>query len=407
MRVRGRRFVWGCMQGLSSGHFSIVPSSGACVKPDDRPRAGRPSRPWRIRLLGIAAATVAWATTTALLVGFHAELRPVAPEEEGGTRSELVTMDIVGIRTFTPPPGIAVDSDVVYGTQPDGALLTLDVCSPAGVDATAALGVDAAPGDVSTSVDSAGTVGTDDALRPAVISIHGGSWARGDKANSDWRGVCQWLASAGFVAYSVNYRLAPAATFPAAIDDLTMAVEWIRRAENAAEYGIDPERIGVFGGSAGGNLAALLGARGTGSLSEGSRVSAVATLSPPTDLRDETLDRDDAPEGLHRIVLTYLGCERRDDCANAEAASPISELDASDPPVFIGAATEEFIPLAQSTGYAARLNELDIPHQLVTVPGMLHSIGILDEAMRTAVAEFLHEHLAPTPPSASPSSSPN
>jgi acetyl esterase len=377
------------------------------VKPDDRPRAGRPSRPRRIRLLGMIAATVAAATTTALLVGFHAELRPVTPEGEGGTRSELVTMDVVGIRTFTPPPGITVDSDVVYGTQADGALLTLDVCSPADVDANAAGDVGAITGEAlepAATVGADGSAGVDDTRRPAVISVHGGSWARGDKANSDWRGVCQWLASAGFVAYSVNYRLAPAATFPAAIDDLAMAVEWIRDTENAAEYGIDPERIGVFGGSAGGNLAALLGARGSGSLSEGARVRAVATLSPPTDLRDETLDRDDAPEGLHRIVLTYLGCETREDCALAEAASPISELDASDPPVFIGAATEEFIPLAQSTTYAARLNELDIPHQLVTVPGMLHSIGILDEAMRTAVAAFLHEHLAPAPTSAAPTS---
>ncbi len=328
---------------------------------------GGASRPRRIRLFATLSASIVAATTTALLAGFHTELRPVTPEDADGTRSELVTTDVVGIRTFTPTLGTTVDTDVVYGTQADGTLLTLDVCSP--------------------SADPAGS------SRPAVISVHGGSWARGDKANSDWRAVCQWLASEGFVAYSVNYRLAPAATFPAAIDDLTLAVEWVREAENARKYGIDPDRVGVFGGSAGGNLASLLGARGTGSFTEGARVAAVATLSAPTDLRAETLDRDGAPEGLHRIVLTYLGCETRDDCAPAEAASPITELDESDPPVFIGASTGEFIPLAQSSNYAARLAELGISHELVTVPGTLHSIGILDETMRARVASFLHRSL--------------
>lgn len=348
------------------------------MTPDDPPVSRRPATSRRLRVLATLSAAVVAVTTTAVLAGFHTELRPVAPEDEGGTRSELVTTDIVGIRTFTPPPGITVQSDIVYGTQSDGTLLTLDVCSP---PAEAALAADAV-----TSV------------RPAVIAVHGGSWARGDKANTDWRAVCQWLASAGFVAYSVNYRLAPAATFPAAIDDLTLAVEWIRQADNAREYGIDPERIGVFGGSAGGNLAALLGARGTGSLTEGARVAAVATLSAPTDLRHESLSRADAPEGLHRIVLTYLGCSVRRDCETEAAASPITELDASDPPVFIAASTGEFIPLDQSTGYASRLAELDVPHQLVTVPGSLHSIGILDDAMRARVVEFLHAHLDPPAP---------
>lgn len=338
------------------------------VSPLRRLFTGRP----RIRLRAALTAGIAAAIGTALLAGFHSELRPVTPDD-GGARSELVTTDVVGIRTFVPPAGITIDADVVYGTQPDGALLTLDVCSPP-VDASASDG--GAPSD-----------------RPAVLSVHGGSWARGDKANGDWRAVCQWLASEGFVAYSVNYRLAPAATFPAAIDDLTMAVEWIREPENAEKYGIDPERIGAFGGSAGGNLATLLGARGTGPLTEGPRVAAVAALSPPTDLRAVALNRDGAPEGLHRITLTYLGCEDRSDCAPAAAASPITELDASDPPVFLGATTDEFIPVEQSESYAARLGQLGIRHELVTVPGSLHSIGILDEAMRSAVATFLRAHL--------------
>ena len=340
---------------------------------DDNPPRRRPARPRHVRFAAAGFAALAAVVATSVLAGFHTELHPVTPDDADGTRSELVTTDIVGIRTFTPPTGITVEADVVYGTQADGSLLTLDVCSP--------------------PVDPGNPAVAGIALRPAVISVHGGSWARGDKANTDWRGVCEWLASEGFVAYSVNYRLAPAAIFPAAIDDLDLAVEWVRKAENARTYGIDPDRIGVFGGSAGGNLATLLGAQGSGPLTDGSRVAAVAALSPPTDLRAGTLTSDGAPEGLQRIVQTYLGCSDRNDCPAADAASPIRHLDRSDPPVFLGAETEEFIPVAQSTRYATRLAELGIPHQLVTLPGSLHSIGILDGPMRAAVAGFLHTHL--------------
>ncbi|MGO4689607.1 alpha/beta hydrolase [Glaciibacter sp. 2TAF33] len=340
----------------------------------DRTPAG--NRPRRIRLLAVVCAAGVAVVTTALLAGFHTELHPITPDEPNGARSELVTTEKVGIRTFTPPAaGVTVDPDVVYGTQGDGTLLTLDVCSP--------------PTDETISA------------RPAVLSIHGGSWARGDKGNSDWRAVCQWLASEGFVAFSVNYRLAPAATFPAAIDDVSLALEWIRSEDNAEAYGVDPDRIGVFGGSAGGNLAALLGARGTGSLIHGSRVAAVAELSAPVDLDIKRMASDGTAAGLRLSALAYLGCaaELDDvdraaaDCPQAHEASATSELDASDPPVFIGASDTEYVPLSQSERYAAELAKLGIRHELVTVPGTLHSIGILDEAMRARVAAFLHSAL--------------
>lgn len=325
------------------------------------------SGPRRIRFSAIVCASAVAIAATAVLAGFHTELHPITPDEPGAEASELVTTDIVGIRTFAPAGNVTIDPDVVYGTQADGALLTLDVCSP-------------------PTTESSGNAD----LLPAVISIHGGSWARGDKGNSDWRGVCEWLASEGFVAYSVNYRLVPDVAFPAAIDDLALAVEWVRQPEHAKKYGIDPDRIGAFGGSAGGNLAALLGARGTGSLTKGERVAAVAELSAPVDLSYAGLVTAHAPAGLQRIVLSYLGCAALSECPQSASASPTSQLDRSDPPVFIGASTEEFIPLAQSTGYAAHLERLGIAHELVTVPGALHSIGILDEGMRADVSAFLH-----------------
>ncbi len=351
-------------------------------------RQGRRVRPVRVAAIACAAALAIIAPI--LLSGFHTGLRSVTPDEPGAAESELETTQIVGIRTFTPPADIRVETDAVYGTKEDGAMLTLDICSP---PEAPALAVDSGA-DATVSVTAAeAAVAVEDVLRPAVVSIHGGSWARGDKGNSDWRGVCEWFASEGFVAFSLNYRLVPDAIFPAAIDDVSLAVEWIRDPENAARFGIDPDRIGAFGGSAGGNLAALLGARGSGSLTEGARVAAVAELSGPVDLEFDSLIAGQASPGLRKIVLDYLGCASFDDCAQAHDASPITALDPTDPPVFIGASTEEFIPLEQSSGYAAALAELGIPHELQAVPGVLHSIGILDEGMRAQVAAFLHAHL--------------
>ncbi|WP_104162739.1 alpha/beta hydrolase [Cryobacterium sp. N22] len=348
----------------------------------------------RFLVLFVAYASGMAVVATAVLGGLHWNLRPVAPAQAGGTASEVDTTAIVGIRTFTAPGDAVIDEDVVYATQPDGTQLTLDVCSPP-EEAGSTADADGASADPATTdatdAGSASPTPAEATPRPAVLSIHGGSWARGDKGNSDWRNVCEWLASEGFVAYSVNYRLVPAVSFPAAIEDLGRAVEWMRA--NAGHYGIDPDRIGAFGGSAGGNLASLLGARGSGSLTDGSRVAAVAELSGPVDLSYDGIVVAGGSSGLERIVLDYLDCESLLDCRAAREASAVRSLDRTDPPVFVGSSTEEFIPLSQSTGFAADLDDLGIVNQLVTVPGSLHSIGILDEAMRGHVSAFLHEHL--------------
>jgi acetyl esterase/lipase len=322
----------------------------------------------RFHLFVVGYVTSLAVVATVLLFGFHWDLRPVAPAQAGGTASEVDTTASIGIRTFTAPGDAVVAEDLVYATEPDGTQLTLDVCSPADAPAPAPTPApangDATPGPAAES--GTGAPG-EPALRPAVISVHGGSWARGDKANSDWRAVCEWLASEGFVAYSVNYRLVPLVTFPAAID--------------------------AFGGSAGGNLASLLGARGSGSLTEGSRVAAVAELSGPVDLSYDAVVVSGASSRLEQITLNYLNCSSLLDCPAAARASAVTSLDKTDPPVFIGASVEDFIPLSQSTRFAAELDTLGITNELVTVPGNLHSIGILDEAMRAQVANFLHLHL--------------
>ncbi|MDQ0893660.1 alpha/beta hydrolase [Agromyces ramosus] len=323
----------------------------------------------RRRPVLIAAAVAAALATSAALSAFHVPLNEIDPVGADAA-SELAGTGIIGIRTFTPPAGIRVEADLEYGTREDGTLLTLDICAPA-------------PDPLVT-------------VRPAVVSIHGGSWARGDKANADWRNVCLWLASEGFVAASVNYRLVPHVRFPAAIDDVALAVEWLRAPEQVEQFGIDSDRIGAFGGSAGGNLAALLGTSGDGPLDEGSRVAAVAEFSGPVGLTASELGADGASAWLRTIVDEYLDCEPGIDdaaCPQAIEASPGTTVDASDPPFFIGHSDSEAVPLGQSQRFAATLAGAGVPVELAVVPGVAHSIGILDEALRARVAAFLHTHL--------------
>lgn len=276
----------------------------------------------------------------------------------------------VGIRTFVAPAGIRVTSNLTYGIGSDGQALKLDVCSPA--------------------AGSGAESGTE---LPAVLSIHGGSWSHGDKSSTDWDAVCEWLASEGFVAYSLDYRLVPTVRFPAPIDDVTRALEWVREPQNVERFNIDPRRIGVFGGSAGGNLAALLGMRGHGDIHTGTRVAAVAELSGPVDLTARGQQLGTPGEYLRSIELAYLGCTQFDSCPAASAASAVSYVDPSDPPVFIGGSEAELVPVEQGRAFASALAEAGVPHTLRIDAGHWHSIATLNAPMRTAVAAFLHTYL--------------
>jgi len=91
--------------------------------------------------------------------------------------------------------------------------------------------------------------------QPAVVLIHGGGWRSGHRS-MDWP-MAAALARAGFAALCIEYRLSTEALFPAPVEDLHAAISWMR--QHAVKYGFDPERIALYGTSAGGQLAALVG----------------------------------------------------------------------------------------------------------------------------------------------------
>jgi len=94
--------------------------------------------------------------------------------------------------------------------------------------------------------------------RPAIIAIHGGAWSSGDKSWGEQ--VAEEFCCKGYVVFSVNYRLAPAHVWPAQINDCQDALIYFR--STASTWGINPDKIGALGVSAGGHLAAMLALRG-------------------------------------------------------------------------------------------------------------------------------------------------
>jgi acetyl esterase len=272
-------------------------------------------------------------------------------------------------------PSISVIPDVAYG-QADGAPLLLDACLP--LDETS----------------TASPIGP--TTHAAVLLVHGGSWAHGDKAAPEWRTVCQWLASEGFVAFSINYRLAPASHFPAQIDDVRTAVEWLRQPQQVARFAIDPTRIGAMGGSAGGNLVALLGTTGEGVNTTADRVAAVVDLSGPIDLTDAGRKLGGLTQQFERVQLRYLDCASLKKCPQATDASPLYHVDPTDPPFFVANSTDELIPIEQSQAFVKKLRANGVVTTFVIVKGIRHSLGILDESLRDRIAVFLRENLGDT-----------
>ena len=259
---------------------------------------------------------------------------------------------------------VSVDTDIVY-REVDGEEVGLDVCRAPETDQPQA----------------------------AVVLIHGGGFAAGDKDTRQWQLICRWLADAGYVAVNVNYRLAPEYEFPAAIEDVQTAVEWTR--SNASTYGIDPERVGVLGGSAGENLAQLLGTSGEGATTQGSRVASVVSLSGAADLTERALELGDPRPRQIRRVLDYLGCSELAGCPEGTAASPITHVDSTDPPFLLAQSEQESLPVEQTELMAEALIDAESAPAVLIQPGRAHATRLLtDPAVRAAVLDFLARTLS-------------
>jgi acetyl esterase len=226
---------------------------------------------------------------------------------------------------------------------------------------------------------------------PALVFYHGGGWVIGDLESHDH--VCRSLANgAQCVVAAIDYRLAPEAKFPAAVDDCFAATRWV--AEHSAELGIDPNRIAVGGDSAGGNLAAVVArlARDRG----GPALIYQLLIYPVTDLRMGSASYVENAEGplLTKAAMAWFidhyagtGADRIDPLASPLLAPDLVGL----PPAFV--LTAECDPLRdEGEAYGKRLMEAGVPAEVKRYAGMPHgffSFGAAFDGSKEAIADAL------------------
>jgi acetyl esterase/lipase len=233
---------------------------------------------------------------------------------------------------------------------------------------------------------------------PAVVAIHGGGFQSGDR--SSYADLAARLARHGYVAASIDYRLAPASQFPAALQDVKAAIRFLRA--NASKYSLDPDRIAALGDSAGATLALLAALTpGVPEFESGgpnrefsARISCVAAFSPISDLSAIAAQNSETT-----AIPAFLGGSFQNSRAAYLAASPLHWTTPQAPPVLaIHGAKDDVVPLSQSTQLVDRLRSSGAIAELVTIDGGGHDLQLSPGAIEQRLFAFLDEHLGLTSP---------
>ncbi len=212
------------------------------------------------------------------------------------------------VASLPASPRAGVEHGVVYCTNA-GVALTMDIYYP-------------------SQVISSPT--------PAVLYVHGGGWEHGDSSLGGVNAtIAQALNQRGMLVAAVNYRLAPQYLWPAQIVDVKCAVRFLRA--NAQKYGLDPSKIGAWGGSAGGHLVSMLGTAATSAgfdtgqyLEQSSSVQAVVDMFGPADLTAGGW----GPYATS-VIQQVFGVAPGQDSGALAKASPVTDIRSDDPPFLI------------------------------------------------------------------------
>jgi acetyl esterase/lipase len=233
---------------------------------------------------------------------------------------------------------------------------------------------------------------------PVVVYVHGGGWQRGSRRDppplldADFY---DGIAAEGFAVAAVDYRLSGEARFPAPLQDVRAAVDWVR--DNAGVYGLDAGRVFLWGDSAGGHLALLAALTASG-------VRAAVAWFPVTDLGGMPSDlvsaggvADLGPDSREARLLGAPAASVPD---LARQASPVAHAHAGAPPILLQHGTvDDLVPAAQSVRLASELRAAGAAVELELVPGATHfwkGASDVPAIIRRSI-EFLHEHALAQP----------
>ncbi len=218
---------------------------------------------------------------------------------------------------------------------------------------------------------------------PTVVLVHGGAWTMGDR--KDLAPQANQLARQGFVAVSVNYRLADEARWPAQRLDVSRAVTFLRK--NRAFFNIDRNRMALLGSSAGGQIAAAVATHGNGKQRYKGVVVLSGLLNPLTIALQE-------PEYSDSVVEDKLiGCEPAECEDRYRAAIPAAALNRYDVPSLLFHSQDEdpFGP-QQASEFVSRSRSVGVPSKLKMLKGDEHGIEYWDRVNETVIA-WLKDHL--------------
>lgn len=229
--------------------------------------------------------------------------------------------------------------------------------------------------------------------RPLLVWIHGGAFMGGDKAEN--HAIWADLIQSGYAVATINYRLSGDAKWPAQITDCKAAIRFLRA--HARDYNIAPGRIAVWGSSAGGHLAALVGTSGAAKkldvgehLDQSSVVSCAVDMFGPIDF--EKMPQFSSPTSPEARMWGRATSEALD---LAREASPITYLSKDTPPILIlHGDADEVVNYSQSQLFDAAMKKAGAPGEFITLPGVGHSHAAVWMKERGRIMDFFKLHLA-------------
>jgi acetyl esterase/lipase len=230
--------------------------------------------------------------------------------------------------------------------------------------------------------------------KPTMVFIHGGAWKTGKR--SDYLPYLIDYAQKGYVTATVSYRLSRVAKFPAAVQDVNCAVRWLKA--HAEEFGIDPDRMVLIGGSAGGHLSMMVGYAGEEPLFEpqceagalSSEVRAIVNLYGPTDLTtDEARGRGEP--------ISFLGATYDERPDLFRQVSPRFYIRPGLPPTLIFHGTiDSVVPVSQADSLAVWLGNAGVPYDYHRLHGWPHTMDLskkVNAYCQFYIDRFLDQHL--------------